>query len=331
MNDRLYPLLFEEVYVEKIWGGHRMLDIFGKDQPTDVPIGESWEIADREKPEETSVVRNGPFAGKTLPEVIAMLGKDLMGDVPLNKFGRFPLLVKILDAEDVLSVQVHPDDHLAAEFNEPDPGKTEMWYVLDADEGSALVCGLKNTVTREDFDAALKSGAMEDVMAHIPVSPGDSVLLMPGTIHALGKGILAAEIQVNSDLTYRLYDWGRVGLDGKPRRLDVEKSMNTIDFDMEEPKILRGGPSEITETREAVLAECKYFNVRLADNLGNNALASAPGSCAILFVITGECAIHWGGEELTAAPGTSILIPAALQGVSISGTCRYLKASIPTD
>ncbi|MFC1735545.1 type I phosphomannose isomerase catalytic subunit [Candidatus Hydrogenedentota bacterium] len=324
-----YPLMFREVYVEKIWGGRRMVDVFAKNHSMDVPIGESWELADRQDPEETSVVTNGPLAGKSLTDVIALMGKDLMGDVPLNKFGRFPLLIKILDAEDVLSVQVHPSDEQAAQFKEPDPGKTEMWYVLDADEGSELVCGLKPGVTREDLEAALEKGAVEDLMAHIPVQAGDSVFITTGTIHALGKGILAAEIQVNSDLTYRLYDWGRVGLDGKPRRLDIEKSMVVIDFNMKQPEILRSGPVDITSTKEIVLAECEFFDVNLADNTDENSLASVPGSCTILFVVSGDCTLGWNGEKLTVAPGTTVLVPAALKDVTVSGTCRYMRTFIP--
>ncbi|MBM3290832.1 MAG: mannose-6-phosphate isomerase, partial [Candidatus Hydrogenedentes bacterium] len=222
-------LRFHEQYFERIWGGQRLRTLYGKPIPPDKPIGEAWLISDH--PSAVSVVADGPHAGRTLHDLIEEDAEALLGPgVKLTPHGRFPLLLKLLDSTDVLSVQVHPDDATAAALGEPDVGKTEMWHVLHADPGAELICGLRPGTTPDQMRAAIASGTLERHLVRFTVKPGDSVYVPAGTVHAIGKGIVLAEIQQNSDLTYRLYDWSRVDASGKARELHVEKGLRATRF-----------------------------------------------------------------------------------------------------
>jgi hypothetical protein len=199
-------LRFEEAYQPRPWGGHRLATALGKPAPTDTPIGEAWLVSDH--PSHVSRVAEGPWAGHTLHEILKAVPEALLGTLARpTPQGRFPLLLKLLDAAEPLSVQVHPDDHHALRLGEPDVGKTEMWYVLDADPQSCLYCGLHADTTPEQLTQGIHNGGLVEHLITFPATPGASVFVPAGTIHAIGAGILIAEIQQNSDLTYRLYDW----------------------------------------------------------------------------------------------------------------------------
>ena len=231
----LYPLTFKPIFKERIWGARNLERLYGKQLPATVPIGESWEISDR--PGDVSVISNGPLAGKDLHWLVENLRTDLLGDAKLEA-GRFPLLIKLLDAQEKLSLQVHPPASKATELR-GDP-KTEMWFIADALPGSELYVGLKRGVTRADFERRVGDGSVAECFHRVPVGVGDSMFLPSGRVHAIGAGLVIFEIQQNSDTTYRVFDWNRVGLDGKPRELHVPQSLASIDFNDFEPALVSG-------------------------------------------------------------------------------------------
>src|SRR2546427_778804 len=241
----LYPLTFHPLLKERVWGGRKLAEIYHKPLPPGVPIGESWEISDR--PGDVSVIANGPLAGKDLHWLIEQHAQELLGSAGLQH-GRFPLLIKILDAEEKLSLQVHPPPEQAHELGgEP---KTEMWYIADAAPGAELFVGLKRGVTREQFEQKIRDGSVEACVHRLNVHAGDAMFLPSGRLHAIGAGLVIFEIQQNSDTTYRVFDWNRLGLDGKPRALHVEESLASINFDDFEPGLIRAasrtdGPAHV--------------------------------------------------------------------------------------
>src|SRR5205085_1887847 len=242
-------LRFVPLYQTRVWGGRRLETLLHRVLPDDQPYGESWELVDRER--EQSVVAEGPHAGTSLHALWTDHREAVFGRRYLASGSpRFPLLIKILDCVDDLSIQVHPPAHLA-ETLKGDP-KTEMWYVAHADEGSRLYAGLRRGVTREAFESALRDGSVAACVHHLDVQTGDSLFVPSGRLHALGGGLVIFEIQQNSDTTYRVFDWNRPGLDGKPRALHVDASMQSIDFDDVEPAIARGSND---------LASCEFFRV----------------------------------------------------------------------
>ena len=235
----LYPLRFQPVFRRYIWGGNRLASVLNK------PIGnescaESWEIADHN--DDQSVVAFGSLQGTTLGQLIEQHGELLLGstvlnkinspEVPINLKGRFPLILKFLDANKNLSVQVHPDDRLGARLDPPDLGKTEAWYVMHADPGAKIYAGLKPGVTRDQFSAAIESGTTENLLHSFEPAVGDCVFIRAGTLHAIGSGLLIAEIQQASDTTFRVFDWNRVDSDGNARQLHVEESLEATDFEL---------------------------------------------------------------------------------------------------
>src|SRR5215204_1529056 len=230
----LYPLTFQPIFKERIWGGRNLERLYRKQLPAKNAIGESWEITDR--PEGVSVIANGPLAGKTLRWLMEHHAGELLG-AERAEAKTFPLLVKILDAQDKLSLQVHPPAARARELKgEP---KTEMWFIADATPAADLFVGLKRGVTRADFERKVADGSVAECFHHIPVKPGDTMFLPSGRVHAIGAGNVIFEIQQNSDTTYRAFDWNRLGLDGKPRELHIEQSLASIDFHDVEPSLIK--------------------------------------------------------------------------------------------
>lgn len=274
---------FRPLYQQRVWGGRSLETLYQRELPTAAdPYGESWEIVDREG--EQSVVIGGEYAGKTLHELWTQHREEVFGDAVESE--RFPLLIKILDARDDLSIQVHPPQAVADELGgEP---KTEMWYIAQADEGATLYVGQKEGVTRADFEKALSNGSVEDVVHAIQPQAGQSIFIPSGRLHAIGAGLVIYEIQQNSDTTYRVYDWNRMGLDGQPRELHVEQSMQCIDFDDIEPGM--------DEPDGAVLASCEYFQVESYEIPRSGSQASGTeSSYAILSVVEGNVTI--AGED----------------------------------
>lgn len=222
-----YPLIFKPTFRDYIWGGRRLGSVLNKPIPEEGIYAESWEVVDHG--EDQSVVDNGPLAGKTLGELVQEFPEDLFGIKKPSE--TFPLLFKFLDANRDLSIQVHPDDAQGALLDPPDLGKTEAWYILDAEPGAKVYVGLKDGVTREDLARAVEADKVIDAMHVLEPQAGDCLFIPANTVHALGKGLLVAEIQQASNTTFRLYDWGRMGADGKPRALHIDQSLETIDYE----------------------------------------------------------------------------------------------------
>jgi mannose-6-phosphate isomerase len=244
-----HPLTFTPLCMERVWGGRRITEELGRCAGGAAPIGESWELVDR--PEAQSTVARGPHQGRTLHELWTHHRTEIFGN-SAPQSDRFPLLVKILDARETLSVQVHPPAAVASQLGgEP---KTEMWYLLDATPQAAVYAGFKRGVSRADFEQALTSGSVESLLHKIPVRPGDAIFIPSGRCHAIAAGCLIVEIQQNSDTTYRVFDWNRVGLDGKPRTLHVDQSLASIDFADHEPPLSR-------KEKDGLLADCPQFCV----------------------------------------------------------------------
>src|SRR6516162_6185467 len=233
MSEVIHPrcLTFRPLYMERVWDGRSLATLFGRQLPTTNPIGESWELVDR--PEAQSVVSEGEFSGTTLHELWTKHRSEIFGDG--YDYERFPLLIKILDASDVLSVQVHPPARRKIEcLEEP---KTELWYFVDTDEDASIYVGLKRGTMRENFQSALANGTVERLMHRLPTQPGSFMFLPSGRLHAIGAGNVLFEVQQNSDTTYRVFDWNRLGLDGQPRTLHVKQSLQCIDFEDFEPAL----------------------------------------------------------------------------------------------
>jgi len=309
------PIRFIPLYMERVWGGHELANRLGRDLPGTQPIGEAWEIVDRE--EAQSMVADGPFKGKTLHDLWTNHRAEIFGSRHAKAGPRFPLLCKLLDARDRLSVQVHPPAAIAPQLGgEP---KTEMWYFLACDPASRIYAGLAPGTTRELFAAALADGTVESKLHTLTTHEGDSIFIPSGRLHAIGEGNLIVEIQQNSDTTYRVFDWNRVGLDGKPRELHVEQSMVSTDFDDFEPPL--------NHAESGVLADCEHFRVEKRKIDGPTVLQS-PGDFAIVTVVKGAArcgkeTFRAGDFYLLTAGGTAVTSPEGNSG------CTVLVSTIP--
>jgi mannose-6-phosphate isomerase len=251
--ERLYPIKFKPILKERIWGGEKLKTQLGKKGTCD-KCGESWEISAVQG--DISVVSNGFLKNNTLEEIIEIYMADLVGDKVFEKFGvEFPLLIKFIDAQDDLSIQVHPDDKLAKERHNS-YGKTEMWYIMDAKPQAKLISGFNKNISKEEYIDHLKNKSLKQVMNFVPVVPGDSFFIPAGRIHAIGTGILLAEIQQTSDITYRIYDWDRVDSNGNPRELHTELALEAIDYNY-----VQDVKANYTNTPDIPvnLAKCAYF------------------------------------------------------------------------
>ena len=313
------PLIFEPIFMERIWGGHRLASQFGKKTPATETIGESWEIVDR--PEAQSVVRNGRFRDRTLHELWTEDRELIFGDVPhvpsWTGISRFPLLIKLLDAHEQLSLQVHPPEKIAEKLGgEP---KTEFWYVASAIPGAKIYVGLREAVTRDQFEEAVGAGAIANLVHSIEVRPGDSIFLPAGRFHAVGAGNVLVEIQQNSDTTYRVYDWNRVDDAGKSRQLHVDQALQSIDFNDVAPSLIQPDGE--------LLVRHELFEIQKW-NLDAPRAAAPAGQFAIVCCLTG--AIRCVDVDLR--PGEFFLVPASLQDRQLqpreNGT-TLLRITIP--
>jgi mannose-6-phosphate isomerase len=306
----LYPLVFRPILKERVWGGRRLEELYGKELPPSVRVGESWEISDR--PGDVSVIANGPLAGKDLHWLMRECPDALLGR-PAPAQGRFPLLIKILDAREKLSLQVHPPAAKAAGLGgEP---KTELWYVAEAAPGAELFVGLKRGCTREDFARKIQAGTVADCFHRLPVRAGDAMFLPSGRVHAIGGGLVIFEIQQNSDTTYRVFDWNRRGLDGKPRDLHIRESLETIDFEDFEPSLLQPERRTVNPRVESLVRD-RLFTIENAVLARGEALPLVPGRMQILGVVSGVIAVAGAGETVSVAGGRFCLVPAVASGIT---------------
>jgi len=307
----LYPLIFQPVFKERIWGGRELERLYGKKLPPGAVIGESWEISDR--PGDASVIANGPLAGKDLRWLMTQHAAEVLGNAKPAAAGRFPLLCKILDARDKLSLQVHPPANQAAELGgEP---KTEMWYIADAAPDASLYAGLKHDVTRAAFEKKIADGSVAECFHRIPVCAGDTMFLPSGRVHAIGAGLVIFEIQQNSDTTYRVFDWNRVGLDGQPRELHIAQSLASIDFNDFEPKLVETKPTLVGSTYKLRhLVQDPLFSVHEMTVATAEFILMKAGTMKIIAVVKGVVKVHYAGgaSPVELFPGQFCLLPANL-------------------
>lgn len=301
----LYPLVFQPRFKERVWGGRALETLYGKPLPPRLPIGESWEIADR--PDDESVVANGPLAGRTLRQVMEQHGAAVLGTAQPAASGRFPLLCKILDAREMLSLQVHPPPR-ASHLGEP---KTEMWYIASAAPGAELFVGLKRGVTRAQFEAGIRSGTVADCFHRIPVRAHDTMFLPSGRVHAIGAGLVIFEIQQNSDTTFRVFDWNRTGLDGRPRELHIAESLESIDFEDVEPSLAAGEPVRSGHLQVTPLVRHALFDADVVRADARAVMPLEPPRLRIVAVIERRIVVSGGGIGMQLSAGQFCVVPAA--------------------
>lgn len=304
-------------YKDYLWGGHRLVEKYNKEFDGDV-LAESWELSCH--PDGPSYIANGSYAGKTLQEYIDLEGKKVLGS-NCQKFEEFPILAKFIDAKDNLSIQVHPDNEYALK-NEGQYGKTEMWYIMDCEEGAFLYYGFKKEVSKEEFEERIKTDTLLEVLNAVPVQKGDVLFIEAGTIHAIGKGIVIAEIQQNSNVTYRVYDFGRVGKDGKKRELHIDKAV----------EVTNRVPISRKNTCYPHIASCDYFTVDCL-NMDGKLMSSMKGSVgeesfASILIMEGEGTISCGGETIPYRKGDSFFMSAGSGEYEINGECEALITTV---
>ena len=327
-----YPLQFTPIFKDYIWGGRSLDTVLKRAIPAGT-VAESWEIAAH--PNGETPVANGPLAGQTLAAAQKVWGEKLVGsrNQPSLEQGKFPLLIKLLDANQWLSVQVHPDDPYGL-ANESDYGKTEMWVVLHAEPGAELIYGLKTGATRESFAQAVEENRVEDALHRVSVAKGDALFVPAGTVHALGPGLIVAEIQQNSDTTYRIYDWGRAGTDGKPRPLHIDKALKVIDWTRIEPALVAPvvAPAGQKGVGVELLAECAYFHTeRVLVNAGRAYAGKCTGETfEIWAILSGSARLEWGNESLELSGISWVLLPAALGEYRIKALSSSLLLRVIT-
>ncbi|QDV71493.1 putative mannose-6-phosphate isomerase GmuF [Rosistilla carotiformis] len=307
------PLRFQPLFREYIWGARRLGSVLGKPIGDAPRYAESWEIVDHGA--DQSIVAEGPLAGRSLSELLRTSAADLLG--PELVCNRFPLLLKYLDCDRVLSVQVHPDDTYAQKMTPPDLGKTEAWYIIAAEPGSLIYAGLKQGVGPEELRAACAAGRTDDVLHTLQPSAGDCVFIPAGTVHALGSGLLVAEIQQSSDTTFRLFDWNRVDDTGNARPLHVSQAIEVTDYDRGPVDFQT--PQDLASGGQRLVGCDKFF----LDRFGGTAATEVGGDnrFRILTVVAGQATIAWGDGNSMALPlGQTALIPAAVGQVTLTGS-----------
>lgn len=320
---------FHPIFKSTIWGGEKIAP-FKNVETEQTAIGESWEISGVKGSE--SIVDGGPQNGKSLSELIHILGPSLLGNKVASAYGdEFPLLVKFIDACQDLSVQVHPDDDLAAIRHDGSRGKTEMWYVVDAAPGAKLLSGFSRKVTKDEYQKAVEENKVEDILSDCEVTPGDVFFLPAGRVHAIGAGCFVAEIQETSDVTYRIYDYDRRDAEGNPRELHTELAKDAIDFSVEDD--YRTHYDHVPDTR-VNLVECAHFTTNLYDlSKPIDIPVAINDSFMILICLEGEAKVYDLDSEVLLKKGQSILIPASDEKVTVvpSPTSKLLSTFIPSN
>lgn len=312
-------------FKDYLWGGTKLRDEYGKKCDLD-KVAESWELSCHK--DGCSVVADGEYAGLTLPQYIEKAGKAVLG-TDCEKFEYFPILIKLIDAKQNLSVQVHPDNDYAMRV-EGEYGKTEMWYVVDCEPGAGLLYGFKHEISKEEFRRRIEDNTLLEVTNRVEVHPGDVFFIEAGTLHAIGEGILIAEIQQNSNTTYRVYDYGRVGADGKPRQLHIEKA---IDVTRLAPATRPCGrpqakPEAFDGGSVLPLASCDYFTVKEMEATSHAALMADEKSFHSLLLLDGSLTLSMGGEKLEMKKGDSVFVPAGSGDYTLTGKGRLILTTV---
>lgn len=302
----IYPLKFKSIYKERIWGGQNLVRRFNKDLPPEQKIGESWELSTVE--DHYSVVTNGFLAGNDLQEIIEIYMGDLLGENAYEKFGdEFPLLFKLIDAQDILSLQVHPDDQSAKKRHQA-YGKSEMWYIIDAEPGSKIINGFSEDINEAVFLQKLTDGTLHEVLQEVEVKAGDVFYIPAGRIHAIGKGILLAEIQQSSDVTYRIYDWGRTDSQGKSRELHTDLALSVIDYQASPDPHSK---YQSVPNKSVNLVKCEKFITNLIQLNGQiHRDFEWIDSFVVYFCIAGNLILKYPEGEEKISAGECLLIPA---------------------
>lgn len=320
-----YPIFFETVYKENVWGGELLNSLYNRKSPYK-HTGENWDVAAHENG--MSIIENGEFKGKTLKELMEMYPREVLGE-NLKNTNKFPLLIKLIHAEENLSVQVHPNDEYARLHENGKLGKCEMWYILHAEKGAKLVFGIKDGTTKEEFKKAVEKGQVKEYLKEIEVKRGDVLNIPAGRVHAIGAGIVLAEVQQNSDLVYRVYDWDRLGLDGKPRELHVEKALDVINFKEDNSQKVQGLCVDLGEAKVKYLIANSYFGIEEITLKGSYFAAGQGQKFVIYTCIEGECKIIYKDKEYVIGLGKSVFLPAILDEYKIIGEAVLLKSYVP--
>jgi mannose-6-phosphate isomerase len=321
MSIQYYPLVFEPILQDRIWGGTKLRDDLGKKIPTPT-TGESWELSAVEG--NVSVVKNGTFAGKPLTELLEQYPNEILGTAVHQRFGnQFPLLFKFLDAREDLSIQVHPNDELAKQRHNSF-GKTEMWYVMQADEGSRIIVGFNHKSSAQEYLEKLESKQLIDILNQVPAKKGDVFFLETGTIHAIGAGIVIAEIQQTSDITYRIYDWDRVDANGNGRQLHVQEALDAMNYNTTDTQ--KQYTKEVNKSN--VMVDCPYFTTNFIPLEGSTGVSRTGESFTVYICTEGEYTVDLEGETYSFKKGDTVLIPAAVKAFALAGNATLLEIYI---
>lgn len=310
MDKNKQPIKLLPAFKDYLWGGTRLKTEFNKKSELE-KVAESWELSTHKDGE--SIVASGEYKGKKLSEYIAENPYDILGE-RARAFDFFPVLIKFIDAKDNLSVQVHPDDEYARKYN-GEYGKTEMWYVLECDEGAQLYYGFKEKISKEEFRKRIENNTLTEVLNSVKVKKGDVYFIEAGTVHAIGKGIVICEIQQNSNTTFRVYDYNRKDANGNTRQLHIEQAIEVAKTEPAKP---------YKSDRENVLASCKYFTVEKADVDGTKSFEISDNCFKSVIAVEGSGILKLNGFETTFGKGDSIFIPAQNGGFTVDGCCELI-------
>lgn len=315
----LYPLKFRPILMQKVWGGERLKQYYRHDKPEMSKVGETWDVVALDEERDSEII-NGFLQGNTLSELVEVYMGDLVGDKVYEKYGNyFPLMVKLIDAADRLSVQVHPNDELAHEYDEP-AGKTEMWYVMKAEAGAQLMMGFNRQVCEEELHDMCHNGSVENVLQCYNVSAGDVFFIPAGMVHAIGKGCLMLEIQQASDVTYRMYDYLRKDINGQYRQLHIHESLEAIDYENWQGRKVG---YELKTNEPVPLIECDKFVVNLIDlDKPKEYEIAAIDSFILLTCAEGHVTLQYEGDYQTITDGETVMIPASMNSLVLVPTVK---------
>lgn len=321
MNKNLHPLTFEPILKERIWGGTKLGDLLNKPISSAL-TGESWEIST--VPNDVSIVADGIFKGTNLNDLIDLYPEEILGTDVFNRFGKqFPLLFKYLDAKEDLSIQLHPNDELAkARHNSL--GKTEMWYVMQADFDARIILGFKEDSNKEEYLNHIQTKKLLSILNEVPVKKGDVFLLETGTIHAIGAGIVIAEIQQTSDVTYRIYDFDRVDAQGNSRELHIDWSLDAISYHSNSSQV----NYKKEENKSNTLVDCPFFKTNLIPLNGVLSIKKSTNSFVVFMCSEGSFDLQLGSESYHYKTGDTVLLPAILTSFTLNGTATILEVSV---